>query len=97
MKSSNSALYDIYQEQHLTINGTCWSRMINSIIDHLGYTNIRTQFDYNLNYFPLLKDRLYDQFIQEWSVSINSMPKLDNYCTYKTIFCFEDYLVKIKN
>ncbi len=72
-----------------TVNGSCWASRINSIIDHMGYTNIRINFDVNRNYWYTLKRRSRDQYIQEWTVNVNSMPKLDYYCKFKTEFGFE--------
>lgn len=97
MKNPDSAVYSIYLDQCSNINGTCWANQINSLIDRLGFTNVRLHFDKNQNYFPTFKSRLYDQFFQEWSTTINAMPKLDSYCKYKTNFHFEEYITKIDN
>ena len=76
---------------------TCCAKIVNSIIDHLGFTNIRTNFDSGINCFRSLQTRLRDQFIQEWKESVTSMSKLDQYCIFKTEFKFEPYLVHISN
>ena len=36
------------------------------MIDHLGLTNIRLNFDVNVNNAVILKTRLYDQYVQSW-------------------------------
>lgn len=66
----------VYNDLNANINNSSWAKRINSIIDHLGFMDIRLNFDVNINYLPLLKCRIRDQFIQEWNASINSMPKL---------------------
>ena len=40
----------------------------------------------------MLKQRLRDQYIQDWSTNIHASPKLEHYCKFKDTFCFEDYL-----
>lgn len=45
----------------------------------------------------MFKLRIRDQFVQDWRDCINSMPKLDYYCRYKTEYCFEPYLDIIRN
>ena len=79
------------------VSTSSWASRMNSIIDHLGFPNIRLSFDPRVNYYLLIKSRIRDQFIQEWSLNINSMSKLDCYCKYKTEFCFEKYLDVILN
>jgi hypothetical protein len=96
MKNPQSPIHELYKDQCLNINGSCWAKRINSIIDHLGYSYLRDNFDNRINYFPEIKRRLRDQFIQEWSNGINTMPKLEMYCKYKKDFVFEDYIYKIK-
>ena len=60
-------------------------------------TTILEDCNVNINYFPMLKQRLRDQYIQDWSTNIHASPKLEHYCTVKDIFCFEDYLSKLQS
>ena len=97
MKNNELTISKMYFELCNNVNNKCWAKRINSIIDHLGFTNLRLNFDPRINCFNSLKTRLRDQFIQEWKTSISSMTKLDQYCKYKTEFKFEPYLVNIVN
>lgn len=87
----------MYRDQCININGTCWAKRINSIIDHLGFNEIRGNFDCNTNYISKLKQRIRDQYVQEWNSEVNNMPKLELYSKYKVSFELESYIVKIKN
>ena len=40
---------------------------------------------------------LYDQFIQEWTTSVNNSTKLSYYCKFKMDFMYEKYLDNISN
>ena len=58
---------------------------------------VLNDFDNSINYLPLFKRRVRDQFIQEWNTVINNCPKLDYYVKFKTVFCYENYLDKLNN
>jgi hypothetical protein len=79
------------------VRGSSWAKRVNSIVDQLGLTDIRTSFDNSVNYLPLLKCRLRDQFMQDWKASIDTSPKLFYYFKIKGIFEYEAYLDKISN
>ena len=89
MCNSDSSLYEAYINQCTTLNTTCWASKLNSIVDHLGLTNLRLNFDRSINSFQSVKQRLRDQFSQNWRDSINGMSKLDSYCKFKLDFCLE--------
>ena len=97
MNNADAPGYDMYIDATNNIRGPSWAGRLNSIIDHLGYSEIRHTFDIGKNYFPELKCRLRDQFIQEWNTSINGSSKLHYYVKYKHEFEYEDYLDKITN
>ena len=96
-KNNESPIYRMYNDLWSNVTTSCWASRINSIIDHLGLRDIRLYFDPSVNYYNLLKSRIRDQLVQEWSGNVNSMSKLDSYCKYKTEFCFEKYLDVISN
>ena len=54
-------------------------------------------FDRTIDYFPVIKLRIRDQFIQNWSETIHTMKQIDYLCKFKTEFKFEDYLIDISN
>ena len=78
MTNTQSPIYEAYVDQCHNVISTCWAKRINSIIDHLGFSNIRINFDNNFNCVPTLKRRLKDQFI---------MPILVTYYTFKNKHC----------
>ena len=81
----------------LNRNGITWATEIKNIIDNLGFSHTWNNFDINVDYLPIFKQRLRDQFIQEWQIVINNSTKLESYCRYKTEFKLEPYLVNITN
>ena len=97
MKNNELPISHMYQDLCNNVNKKCWASRLNSIIDHLGCTDIRMNFDPRINYFRILKTRIRDQFMQEWTETISSLPKLDQYSKYKTDFKFESYLNDIVN
>ena len=70
---------------------------VKKLIDDLGFSNIWDNFDKNINYLPLLKQRLRDQYIQYWQSSIQELPKLSYYRQFKTNFGREKYVDIIRN
>jgi len=98
MKNINSPLYRMYCDHSNIISGPCWAKRINSLLDHLGCSDLRTNFDVGVNYHPMLKQRLFDQYIQEWYACINNLPKLYMYCKFKKTFELEkNTLLLLKN
>ena len=69
------------------------------VTDHLGFGFLTNNAQMNLYTppFPSLKNRIRDQFIQDWHSYINRTPKLMYSCNFKTDFKFEKYLHIIKN
>ena len=74
-----------------------WANKIKSILNNLGYSYIFNNFDSNIDYLPSLKQRLRDQFVQNWRETTMNMSKLDYYCKFKTFFKFEEYLTLVTN
>ncbi len=97
MQNQDSPMYHIFLEQCRSNNLNSWALRVKSLLDELGYSDIWSNFDRNFNYLPLFKQRLRDQYIQNWSMSLKSLSKLDQYCKYKTQFHFEKYIDAIKN
>lgn len=52
-----------------------WCKFVKNTLDELGYSNLWYDTNLNLSIFPLLQNRLRDQFRQEWHTSITSMSK----------------------
>jgi len=58
MKNINSPLYRMYCDQGNIISGPCWAKRINSLLDYLGSSDFRTNFDVSVNYYPMLKTEI---------------------------------------
>ena len=92
MSENHSNLYDAYIDQCNYVPNACWAKRVNLMIDHLGLTNIRLNFDVNVNNAVILKTRLYDQYVQSWNTLINNCCKLTYYCRFKNEFIYETTL-----
>ena len=98
-RSSITSLNDVYNDScvHLLNLKTSWVYKITQQLSDLGLCFVWTHFDRDCNYFPIIKNRMRDLFIQKWFSDIKSSSKL-NYCKdFKTTFEFESYLENIKN
>ena len=70
MKSETSPIHNIYFDLCNHYELRSWATLIHSVIDHLGYTTIVQDCNAIIKYFPMLKQRLRDQYIQDWSTNI---------------------------
>jgi hypothetical protein len=61
------------------------------------YSHLWQSQDINIKIFPILQQRLRDQFIQQWHMSIIESPKLEYYTKFKNTFEFENYLLSVEN
>ena len=73
----------MYCDQVNNMSSPCWSKRINSLVDQLGCSYFITIFDFNIKYYPIIQQRLYDKYIQKWNACIHNLPKLSLYCTNK--------------
>ena len=104
VKKKQSLIHKIFTEQCTLIEGintgsinSFWVKHIKTLLDNLGFSYMWENFDSTINYFPLIKQRIRDQFVQNWRETIHTMPKLDYFCKFKTEFKFEDYLNDLSN
>ena len=84
MTSDSSPIHNMYFDLCNHYNLRSWATRIHSVIDHLSYTIILQDYNANINYFLMLKQRLRDQYIQDWSTNI---------CAYEHLFKFKDTFV----
>ena len=66
MNNVNSPTHRIFIEELNSYNVKCWAYSVKKLIDNPGFSNIWDNFDKNTNYLPLLKERLRDQYLQNW-------------------------------
>ena len=99
IENPDSQLSHIYNDQCKIENNSFWSSKLNNIIDKLGFSCLRQNVYTNQspNYYFQLKQRLRDQFIQEWRMSIDGMSKLFYYSRFKSNFEISEYILKLDN
>jgi len=59
----------------------CWALTVKKLLCDLGFSNKWSNFDLNVNYLPMLCQRLKDQYVQNWGDSLENSPKLEYYRT----------------
>ena len=100
MKNRDSLKYNFfniqcnnnYPNRHMN-----WAPKVKTILDDLGFGNLWNNIDINYNYFPMIRNRLRDQFKQNWHAEVTNSPKLQYYVKYKTEFKYEPYLDIVDN
>jgi len=48
----------------------CWDLSVKKLLRDLGFRYVWSNFDPNVNYLPMLCQRLKDQHVQNWGPSI---------------------------
>ena len=70
-----------------------WLMKVHSLLDSLGLFYIWSNQIHNIeNFKRIVKQRLRDQFIQEWQIRVAENSVCSNYRLFKKKFCFEEYL-----
>ena len=75
-----------------------WAFNVKQFLCNNGFGNFWTQQNFLLNNSNLIRQRIYDNFVQEWHDGINNSPKLNPlYCKIKNELKLESYLLNIKS
>ncbi len=70
-----------------------WLMKVHSLLDSLGLSYIWSNQIHTIESFKrIVKQRLMDQFIQEWQSRVAENSVCSNYRLFKKKFCFEEYL-----
>ena len=70
-----------------------WLMKVHSLLDSLGLSYIWSNQIHTIESFKrIVKQRLMDQFIQEWQSRVAENSVCSNYRLFKKKFCFEKYL-----
>jgi hypothetical protein len=69
---------------------------VKKLLNNLGYGYLSNETNFDINYLPVLKQRLLDQYVQEWSETIANHQKLKFYSLFETEFSFEKYLTVVE-
>jgi hypothetical protein len=97
VNNQHSPIYSMYLDQCVNGNNKCWARQAHTIINELGFSYLLDNYNVISDFSLIFKQRLRDQFIQNWHEQINNMPKLFYFRNFKSNFCFEEYLNVIQN
>lgn len=68
-----------------------------TLTNNLGLSYLFTQGTLCTQQLNYIIQRIYDQHNQCWVYSIENCIKLNTYCTFKTCFQLEPYLLKVEN
>ena len=93
--NENSFVYKIYemmyndviQGRYRVINN--WAFQIKTILDELGFSYVWLNQKHIVPNFTLLKQRITDQYKQEWLIIVNDSSKLSYYRLYKNYVSLE--------
>lgn len=88
-------LYSLYANGNRSLK---WISFVKSIFDNIGMSEIWDNVNfYTLNALKdIVKQRLQDQFIQKWFSDTDNSSRGKYYSNFKTEFCFEPYLIRLK-
>jgi hypothetical protein len=71
-----------------------WLKKVHSLLDSLGLSYIWSNQVHSTEQFKrIVKQRLRDQFMQEWESTVTENSVCCNYRIFKNTFCFEEYLI----
>ena len=66
-----------------------WSKSVKNVLDSLGFSYVWFSDHIDQSCVVALRQRLYDQYVQHWTDTIHSQPKLDYYKQFKLNFEFD--------
>ena len=78
---------DVIQGRYRVINN--WAFQIKKILDELGFSDVWLNQKHIVPNFTLLKQRITDQYKQEWLTIVNETSKLSYYRLYKNYLSLE--------
>ena len=89
--NNNTAMQDVLKDHCATFmgNNKTWENLIKQKLDNLGFSNLWSNQNLNVNMFPSIQRRVRDTYLQEWYAVINNSPKLKYYVMFKDNFEFE--------
>ena len=81
LEHNNSFVFQTYSDQISNLRAKSWSQCIKVYLHSIGLGYVWENQSSDL--FHIIKQRVLDNYIQDWHASINSMSKLEYYCKYK--------------
>ena len=96
----NDVRNKMYQQERYAIvntNNVNWASKVKNLLYSLRLNYIWDQQDYIhetqlLYYTNICKVRLKDRYVQHFFTNISNNIRLEKYCIFKNMFCFEEYL-----
>ena len=87
------ALFNLYQSN---IYRSPWLKCIHNILNSCGLSNLWNSMDLNSTWLVnTVKQRVKDQYLQEWHAEVQESPICYNYRLFKQEFGFEKYLTDL--
>ena len=93
----------------MELNGKCcWASRLRDLLCKFGFVWLQKSVGNERAFLAILKERLCDDFNQEWNTAINSSEKFclyasfksnllaENYLDFVQIKCFRDVLIKLR-
>ena len=98
--NQNSLMTRIFNEQcalNISNYKKSWAKAVKSKFEQLGLGNIHNYSNIlNINLI-IIRQRLRDQYLQEWHQTLMNQSKMNYFNMFKTEFKFENYLDIISN
>jgi hypothetical protein len=90
----SKVVYDVYKLLYNDVNNgkTNWVSNVRDLLFSLGLNYVWISQDASSVSFDFVKQRIIDQFVQQWSISVYDCEKLCIYRNIKVEFCHEKYL-----
>lgn len=87
-------VYDIYKVLYndVLLGKHNWVLDVRELLYSLGLNDVWINQDFISDDYEVVKQRINDQYFQQWLAAINSCERLSSYVTFKTNFDLETYL-----
>jgi len=95
MHNQDSLLFKVFIDQRVSNEPNFWALSVKKLLCDLGFSNVLSNFDPNINYLPVLCQRFKYLYVQNWGAPLENSSKSGYYRKYKTYFCQEAYLNSI--
>jgi hypothetical protein len=99
LKSDNNCIIkQVYRmlrndaNSNISYNSHNWAYQIKTILENLGLSDLWINQDNSVIVLPIIKQRLLDQYYQQWYSNINNSQRLLTYSRFKHSFNLEPYL-----
>lgn len=74
-----------------------WAFNVKNLLFNMGMSDVWYNQKTYIVPFDVLKQTIYNQFLQIWYSNLNLSSKMETYLSFKQMFCLENYLTLIEN